>query len=303
MRERSGGSCVLNLAAALIAATGLFFLAVPTALAGSAPGVGPDTIGCFEPSLSGAGGVWYLRGANSSGPADQWTLFGAVGTTFTPVVGRWLDSTPVTGLGLYEQVNGTLGRFHVKDDPNTSGVADGFTDLAIEPTSSATTPPIPLAGGFGGADAPGVGFYYPDDGTFVIDDNPGSASTVTPFLFGPVNAGSIFPLVGDWDGDGTDTVGVYDSVSGNFYLTNALTGGDVTGFQFGPPAPGWIPVAGNWDLSGGDSVGLFDPANALFRLKNSNDESNGGQADILAYYGVPGGDCQPVVGNWNITPP
>lgn len=297
MRERSGGSCVF----ALIAAMGMLFFGATNAFAGAATDLNADTIGCFDVAYGGGStAIWYLRDANSTGNVSQWTEFGSPGTTMTPVVGIWLDDTRVTGLGLWEQNSGTLGTFFVKDDPTASGPADDSTVLSIEPSVSGSTPPIPLAGHFGGADVPGVGYYYPDAGVFVIDVTPGSPTTIEPFLFGPVSAGNIYPVVGDWNGDGTDTVGVYDATTGVWFLTNSMQGGNATGFQFGPPASGWIPVTGNWDLVGGDSVGFYDPVNALFRLKNTN---SAGNADIKAALGAPGGTCQPVVGNWNITPP
>ena len=294
MRERSGGSCVFL----LIATMSLLFFGATEALAGTAPDLGPDTIGCFDTNYGGSpSAVWYLRDANSTGDVSQWTAFGAPGTTLSPVVNAWLDDSNVTGLGLWDSSTGT---FFVKDDPTTSGVADDSTVLPIEPSVSTTTDPIPLAGHFGGADVPGTGYYYPDVGVFVINTNPGNPTTVEPFLFGPVNAGDVYPVVGDWNGDGTDTVGVFVMSTGIWYQTDLLKGELVNGFQFGPPNSGWIPVAGDWDQLGGDSVGFYDPTTATFKLRNTN---TAGNSDIQAALGAPGGSCQPVVGIWNITPP
>ena len=300
MRERSGSSCVFTLIS-LLAATGFAFFGATSALAGPAPGINADTIGCFDNNYGGgATAIWYLRDANTTGAVSQWTEFGAPGTTFTPVVGRWLDDTRVSGLGLWEEVSPTLGRFHVKDIPTASGGEDDFADLVINPTFTGSTSVIPIAGAFGGTDAPGVGYYYPDDGIFVIDSSPGSPTAHAPFLFGPADAGNIYPVVGDWNGDGTDTVGVFDMTTGIWYLTDLLQGGFIDGFQFGPPNSGWIPVVGNWDLVGGDSVGFYDPVAGMFRLRNSNDA---GTSDLMPLLGAPGGSCQPVVGNWNIAAP
>jgi len=51
------------------------------------------------------------------------------------------------------------------------------------------------------------------------------------------------PIVGDWDGNGIDTIGVYRN--GVFYLRNNNTGGiaDMT-FIYGQP--GDTPVIGTW---------------------------------------------------------
>jgi hypothetical protein len=289
-----------------MAATGALFFGASEVLAGSAPVLGPDTIGCFEPSYvdQGAPGapnaVWYLRDDNSTGPVSVWTEFGEDDTTFLPVAAPTLPGSPVSGIALFEQASTTVGFYHVKDDATTSGVEDETVEVAIEPSLSATTPPIPLAGTFGGPGVPGIALYYPDAGVFMIDTDPGDDTTVAPFLFGPVAPGDIIPVAGDWDGDGTDTVGVFQNSTGVWYLTNQLQDGTVQGFQFGPTSSGWTPVVGNWDLLGGDSVGFYDTTNGLFRLRNTN---TAGPADIKAYLGEPGGNCQPVAGNWGIAAP
>jgi hypothetical protein len=67
------------------------------------------------------------------------------------------------------------------------------------------------------------------------------------FGYGPPGAGWI-PLTGDWNGDGIDTVGLYNPASGTFFLRNANTPGaaDLT-FAYGPAGAGWTPLAGDWD--------------------------------------------------------
>jgi hypothetical protein len=52
------------------------------------------------------------------------------------------------------------------------------------------------------------------------------------------------PVIGDWDGNSIDTVGVFRN--GRFYLRNSNTNGlpDVS-FAYG--TPGDIPVVGTWD--------------------------------------------------------
>ena len=54
------------------------------------------------------------------------------------------------------------------------------------------------------------------------------------------------PLVGDWNGDFTDTAGVYASGTGAWFLRNSNSpGGADRVFAYGPP--GMKPLAGNWD--------------------------------------------------------
>jgi hypothetical protein len=52
------------------------------------------------------------------------------------------------------------------------------------------------------------------------------------------------PLVGDWDNNGTDTIGVY---RGNtFYLRNSNSVG-FADMVFSLGNPGDMPIAGDWD--------------------------------------------------------
>ena len=52
------------------------------------------------------------------------------------------------------------------------------------------------------------------------------------------------PLIGDWNNDGIDTVGVYRN--NTFYLRNTNTAG-IADLAFGLGNPGDLPVAGDWD--------------------------------------------------------
>ena len=52
------------------------------------------------------------------------------------------------------------------------------------------------------------------------------------------------PIVGDWDGDGTDTIGVCRNAQ--FLLRNSNTVG-FADIVFGLGIPGDMPIAGNWD--------------------------------------------------------
>jgi hypothetical protein len=60
--------------------------------------------------------------------------------------------------------------------------------------------------------------------------------------------GGWLPIAGDWNGDGIDTVGLYDSQTSRFYLLNANQAQpfDIT-FKKGLAGGGWLPIAGDWD--------------------------------------------------------
>jgi hypothetical protein len=60
------------------------------------------------------------------------------------------------------------------------------------------------------------------------NSNTGGVADLT-FNYGPGGLG-FKPLVGDWNGDGVDTIGLYDPAGAGFFLRNSNTGGvaDIT---------------------------------------------------------------------------
>ncbi len=102
------------------------------------------------------------------------------------------------------------------------------------------------------------------------------------------------PVVGDWDGDGDDTIGIYRPSELKFYLRNSNTEGsaDISPFIYGSKE--YLPLAGDWDGDGDDTIGMYRPFNSSFGLRNTNSE---GKADIDIQYGSKG-DI-PVVGDWD----
>ncbi len=105
-----------------------------------------------------------------------------------------------------------------------------------------------------------------------------------------IGADKDFPIAGDWDGDGVDTIGVFNS--GTFGLSNSndfVAQPDLL-FNFGQL--GDVPVAGDWDGDGIDTIGVFRAG--TFLLRNSN---SAGAPDITFNFGLAGG--LPVAGDWN----
>jgi len=131
-----------------------------------------------------------------------------------------------------------------------------------------------------------IGIYR--HGAFYLrNSNTGGNADI---VFGYGNPAGDIPVVGDGDGNGTDTMGVYRN--GVFYLRNSNTGGnaDVV-FGYGNPE-GDVPVVGDWDGNGTDTIGVF--RNGAFYLRNSN---TNGIADLAFTYGQPGD--VPIVGDWD----
>ncbi len=135
-----------------------------------------------------------------------------------------------------------------------------------------------------------IGLFRRSDGFFYLRNSLTSGDADTAFFFGQ---GNDISLSGDWDGDGTTTIGIFRIVSGlgTFFLRNSNSAGfaDVS-FSFG--APGDIPLAGDWDGDGRDTIGIF--RNGVFFLRNTN---SAGAPDVVVNFGL--GTDTPVVGDWD----
>jgi len=226
----------------------------------------PDSppVGLVDPTQ----GYWYLRqGSWSAG-----FFFGNPGDY--PFTGDW-DCDGIDTPGLYRQSDGYV---YLRNS-NTQGVAD-ITFFFGNPGD------IPLAGDFDGDGCDTVSIYRPSESTvYVIDrlgeNGGGLGAAEFSFTFG--SPGDV-PVVGDFDGDGIDTVGLYRSSIGLLYYRNSHTPGiaDNT-FTFG--ANGDRPVAGDWDGDGTDTPAVFRPAVPGFLFRNTN---TAGAADDRSIWGRSG---------------
>jgi hypothetical protein len=95
------------------------------------------------------------------------------------------------------------------------------------------------------------------------------------------------PVVGDWDGSGTSTSGVF--VDGTWYLTDVFGGEPQREVAFG--VAGDVPVAGDWNGDGIETPGVFRGGTWYL-----SDDFSGATHRTFAF-GLPGD--QPVVGDWD----
>ncbi len=115
------------------------------------------------------------------------------------------------------------------------------------------------------------------------------------FFFG--NPGDV-PLVGDFNGDGFDTVSIYRQTEGKVYIVNKLgvNGGSLGAaeysFFFGNP--GDQPFVGDFDGNEVDTVGLYRTSSGFAYFRNTNSQ---GVADYSFFYGNPGDVI--VAGDWD----
>jgi hypothetical protein len=275
-------------AAALLTPAQLQSLANFVNLAG-----GDNTVGLFNPASS----IFFLKNANSAGPADSMVGYGPANITpaWIPLAGDWDGNGSIT-LGLY---NPLTSAFFLKNS-NAAGPADIMFNFGpADPGYNGTTNIgwLPIVGDWTGSGTTTVGLYDPSSGTFYLRDSNTAGPADTMFGYGPGDQGWV-PVVGDWTGSGTTTVGLYAPLTSTFYLKDSNSAGpaDLT-FGYGPAKAGWIPIAGSWTGASQQSVGLFDPRGSVFYLKDSN---TAGPADITFGYGPSNANPAwvPIVGNW-----
>jgi glucose/arabinose dehydrogenase len=232
-----------------------------------------DTVGLVDPDT----GIWRLRSETGS---IATFFFGDPGDV--PFAGDW-NCDGIDTPGLYRQSDGYV----YLRNTNTQGIAD-ISFFFGNPGD------IPLTGDFNGDGCDTVSIYRPSESrVYVInelgDADAGLGSADFDFFFG--NPGDT-PFTGDFNGDGTDTVGLYRETTGLTYmrLTNTQGNADLE-FFFGDPGDRF--VGGDWDGNGSASPGVYRPSESRFHLKNTNAQGN---ADVSFPFGS--GSWLPISGRW-----
>ncbi len=230
-----------------------------------------------------------VTGGDSPGLVDPtsglWTIFDVEGNSRSfyygnpgdsPFLGDW-DCDGVSTPGLYRQSDGYV---YLRNE-NSQGNAD-ISFFFGNPGD------IPLAGDFNGDGCDTVGLYRPSQGRFFVIDELGSADSglgaaTTDYLFG--NIGDI-PFVGDFNGNGVDTFGLYRTASGLMYLRNQHTQGNAhVQFYYGNPGDRF--VAGDWSADDISSPAVFRPSSQTLYVRFTNTPGN---ADV-----VVGGTSQTLI--------
>jgi len=215
----------------------------------------PATVGLVDP----AAGQWHLR--NSVGAVTSF-YFGNPGDY--PIVGDWDcdgDATP----GMYRQSDGYV---YLRNS-NTQGVAD-IRFFFGNPGD------VPIAGDFDDDGCDTVSIYRPSEGRFFIinalgENDGGLGAAEFAYYFG--NPGDK-PFVGDFNGDGTETVGLHRESTGLVYFRNTHTQG-VADSQFIFGDPGDRLIAGDWGIVNGvDTPAVFRPSATTFYFRHTNTQGN-----------------------------
>ncbi len=206
-----------------------------------------------------ATGIWYLR--DGTGGERQF-FYGNPGDM--PFMGDW-DCDGTATPGLYRQSDG----FAYLRNSNSQGIAD-IRFFFGNPGD------VPLAGDFNNDGCDTLSIYRPSEARFYIINKLGAnegglGAAEFSFLFG--NTGDK-PVVGDWDGDGIDEIGLHRESTGLFYFRNTLdTGVASDQFFFGDPGDRF--VAGDWGIVDGiDTPAVFRPSNTTFYFRHTNTQGN-----------------------------
>ena len=248
-----------------------------------APGLykwGTDVLITTNVTLAGpADAVWIFQIAGDliMGSGAQVLLSGGAqaGTIFWQVGG----GTGVE-IGTTAHIEGTIlaaKAIHLRTGASLNGRALSQTAVTLDKNALV----IPSASG-----GDTVGVFRPSNGLIYLKNtNTGGFADISLNFGMPGD----YPVAGDWDGNGTDTIGVYRN--GVFYLRNSNTVG-FADLQFAFGTPGDQPLAGDWNGDGIVTVGVY--RNGVFSLRNSN---SAGAPDLTFSLGNPG-DVG-ISGDWN----
>ena len=194
-------------------------------VAGDWDGDGFDGIGVYDPQTS----TFYLKNEATDGLADITVQYGPPGGNFLPVAGDW-DGDGKATIGLYDPA---AGMFNLTNQ-NVPGPAQ--IAFRYGPAPSTLTP---LVGDWNNDGVDTIGLYdpayAPASGGFKLRNSNSEGVADLTFSYGPAG---LVAVTGDWDGDGTDTVGVFDGAhlvldgtrvverQNFFYLRNDNSGGN-----------------------------------------------------------------------------
>jgi hypothetical protein len=261
-----------------------------------------DTVGLFDPSSD----MFYLRSSNSTGAANYTFGFGDPSQAWTELVGDWNGDGADT-VGLFDPVNCL---WYLRNSLTTGAADYTFACGAPSLTSGQGDANwVPLVGDWDGNGTDTIGFFDPVNCLWYLRNSLTTGAADYTFACGAPSLttghgdANWTPLVGDWNGNGSDTIGFFDPANCLWYLRDSLTtGGGDYAFACGSPAlttgngsNNWQALVGDWDGSGTDTIGFFAPASSTFMLRNS---LTTGAADVAFAFGAAGAGWRPLVGTW-----
>ncbi len=242
-------------------------------------GNGTDTIGVYDPVT----GNWNLRDSNSAGPPNYSFQYGG-GPWTTSLTGDW-DANGTDTIGVFDP---TAGNWSLRNSnsggPPSYSFQHGGSQFA------------PVVGDWDNNGTMTAGLTHSNAPTAVEWGLRNSNSGGNPDI--ALEFGSPEPeqvqVTGDWDGNGTVTIGRYEPITGIWRLRNSnSTGSTEIEFQYGGSQ--FKPVTGDWNGDGITTIGLYEPIAGKWNLRNTNGSGN---PDVSFQYGG-GVWSNPVTGDWD----
>lgn len=222
-------------------------------------------------------GVWCLRG-----DAGEMRSFYYGNPGDYPFLGDW-DCDGVDTPGLYRQSDGYV----YLRNANSEGIAD-IRFFFGDPQD------VPLAGDFDGDGCDTVSIWRPSEARVYVINELGSGDQglgAADYAFYYGTHGDL-PIVGDFDGDGVDTIALFRRSDATVYLRNSNSAGTADlAFPFG--VSGDRLVAADWNGDGADSVAAFHPATESLQVRYTN---SAGVSDFVIRAGEA--DWIPVAGSY-----
>lgn len=232
-------------------------------------------------------GRWQARTTPSGGNAQLSFQYGR--QSDLPVVGDWDGNGSETpGVARFTEAGTWQWLLRNSNTGGGGNITFSFGAIRFVPVDRLGS--IPIAGNLDPSDDEyevGVVLYDYASGqlTWQIRLNLTPSSPVVSFVYGRFED---YPVVGDWDDNGSDTVGVVRSPN-RWLLNNRLLagGGAQLSFPFGSGDPSTVelPVVGDWDGDGTDTPAVLRnvPATApegpfqqwIFRNANSGGPASG----------------------------
>lgn len=243
-----------------------------------------------------AGSTFRLDSNNNriwNAPTTGDSAFKIGNATDIPVAGRWVAGTLFDNVGMFRN-----GQWFL-DTGNQKYEGPLFGDLRYNFGSIGD---LPVVGDWDGDGDDDIGVYRA--GKFYLDANgnhqwDGTAGGDLLRTFG--NPTGDLPVVGDWNGDGVDDIGIFRNVAtaGRFYLDtngNGSWSGPATDATFIFGNAGDKPVSGDWNGNGIDDIGVVR-GGSWYLDQNGNRAWNGaGTGDIRLNFGSA--TDTPLVGIW-----
>jgi hypothetical protein len=254
-------------------------------------------IGIFRPET----GEWFLD-RNGNGQWDGCAVdiciasFGQPGDL--PAIGNWSGSAS-SNIGTFDSIT---GRWQL--DRNGNGQWDG---CAVDTCINSFGQPgdLPVTRKVSGVNGAVVGVFRPRQEVWHFDINGNQAfngCSIDECANGFGTLGDI-AVVGDWEGLGTEAIGVFRPSTGQWFLDGNANGRwdgcDVEYCLLQPFGDdGTLPVVGDWSGGGAARPGFFQPSTGEWVLDmNGNGHFDGCAIDAcLGPFGYAGD--LPVVGKW-----